>query len=48
MNIQDLSGLNIRVQESELMSEIIEMLEIYPVKMIYSEVYHFLFLLVIL
>lgn len=39
MNIQDLSGLNIRVQESELMSEIIEMLEIHPVKMIYSEVY---------
>ena len=30
MNIQDLSGLNIRVQESELMSEIIEMLEIHP------------------
>ena len=39
MNIQDLSGLNIRVQESELMSEIIEMLEIHSVKMIYSEVY---------
>ena len=32
-------SLNIRVQESELMSEIIEMLEIHPVKMIYSEVY---------
>ena len=33
MNIQGLSGLNIRVQESELMSEIIEMLEIHPIPM---------------
>ena len=37
--IQDLQGLNIRVQESELMSETIEMLGANPVKMTYSEVY---------
>lgn len=37
--IQDLYGLNIRVQESELMSETVEMLGANPVKMIYSEVY---------
>ena len=37
--MQDLQGLNIRVQESELMSETIEMLGANPVKMTYSEVY---------
>ena len=37
--IQDLYGLNLRVQESELMSETVELLGANPVKMIYSEVY---------
>ena len=38
-SIQDLYGLNIRVQESELMSETVELLGANPVKMSYSEVY---------
>lgn len=37
--IQDLYGLSIRVQESELMSETVEILGANPVKMTYSEVY---------
>lgn len=37
--IQDLYSLNLRVQESELMYETVELLGANPVKMIYSEVY---------
>lgn len=37
--IQDLYGFNIRVQESELMSETVELFGANPVKMTYSEVY---------
>lgn len=39
ITIQDLYGLNLRVQESELMYETVELLGANPVKMIYSEVY---------
>lgn len=37
--IQDLYGFNLRVQESELMSETVELFGANPVKMTYSEVY---------
>ena len=38
-SLQDLKGLTIRVQESELMSEMIRLWGAVPVQMVYSEVY---------
>ena len=38
-SLQDLKGLTIRVQESELMSEMIRLWGAIPVQMVYSEVY---------
>ena len=39
MSMSDLAGMNIRVQESEVMAKTIQLLGANPVKMIYSEVY---------